>query len=157
MITTKEQERKALDKIRKIIAELGEDSYVAAAFEGCCETAQINIDNDWACSLQQEIDANEKQISNLRLENSKLRTELEAEKIFHKQALENLQTASSNCADYKDKIQQLNIEVNRLKGELDNVTLIEETNRSYYKDLLAMKDDEIIRLKAKLYDLTIGE
>lgn len=50
MITTKEQERKALEKIRKIVAELGEDSYVATAFEGCLEDAEQNIENDFALS-----------------------------------------------------------------------------------------------------------
>lgn len=38
-MTTKEQERKALEKIRKIVEELGENSYVGTAFEGCFEIA----------------------------------------------------------------------------------------------------------------------
>ena len=150
MIATKEQERKALDKIRKIIADLGEDSYVATAFEGCFEVAEQNIDNDWACSLKQQVESRDKEVFKLQLENSNLRLDLKAEKEYHELALQNLQTASSNC-------EILKIENNRLNAELNNVTLIEETNRDYYKDLLAMKDDEIIRLKAKLYDLTAGE
>jgi len=54
-MTTKEQERKALEKIRKIVEELGENSYVATAFEGCFEVAEENIDNDWACSMKQRV------------------------------------------------------------------------------------------------------
>ena len=150
MITTKEQERKALDKIRKIIAELGDDSYVAAAFEGCFEVAEQNIDNDWACSLKQQVESKDNEIYKLRLENCNLRLDLKAEKEHHELALKNLQTASSNC-------EILKTENNRLNAELSNVTLIEETNRAYYKDLLNTKDDEIIHLKAKLYDLTTGE
>ena len=150
MITTKEQERKALNKIRKIIAELGEDSYVAAAFEGCFEVAEQNIDNDWACSLKQQVESRDKEIFKLQLENSNLKLDLKAEKEYHELALQDLQTISANH-------ETLIVENNRLNAELNNVTLIEETNREYYKDLLAMKDDEIIRLKAKLYDLTIGE
>ena len=53
MIATKEQERKALAKIRKIVEELGEDSYIATAFEGCFEKAEENIENDWAGSWKQ--------------------------------------------------------------------------------------------------------
>ena len=34
MAATKDQERKALEKIRKIVEELGEDSYIGMAFEG---------------------------------------------------------------------------------------------------------------------------
>ena len=150
MITTKEQERKALDKIRKIIAELGNDSYVAAAFEGCFEVAEQNIDNDWACSLKQQVESKDKEIQELQLENSNLRLDLKAEKEYHELAVQNLQTASSNC-------EILKTENNRLNAELTNTSLIEETNRAYYKDLLNTKDDEIIRLKAKLYDLTTGE
>lgn len=150
MITTKEQERKALDKIRKIIADLGEDSYVAAAFEGCFEIAEQNIDNDWACSLKEQVESRDKEIFKLQLENSNLRLDLKAEKEYHELALQDLQIASSNC-------EILKIENNRLNAELSNVSLIEETNRDYYKDLLNTKDDEIIRLKAKLYDLTIEE
>lgn len=52
-MTTKEQERKALERIRKIVAELGENSYVATAFEGCFEIAEENIENDFACSMKQ--------------------------------------------------------------------------------------------------------
>ena len=48
MITTKEQERKALVQIKKIVDGLGKDSYIAAAFEGCFEIAESNIENDFA-------------------------------------------------------------------------------------------------------------
>ncbi len=46
MYATKEQERAALEKIRKIVAELGEDSYIGIAFDGCFEMAEQNIEND---------------------------------------------------------------------------------------------------------------
>lgn len=50
---TKEQELKALAQIRRIVDGLGEDSYIAAAFEGCFEIAEDNIGNDFACSMKQ--------------------------------------------------------------------------------------------------------
>lgn len=52
-MTTKEQERTALAKIRKIVEGLGEDSYVGTALEGCFEIAERNIEYDWASSYQQ--------------------------------------------------------------------------------------------------------
>ena len=58
-MTTKEQERKALEQNRKIVSELGEDSYIGAAFEGCFEIAESNIENDWACSMKQRAEAAE--------------------------------------------------------------------------------------------------
>lgn len=43
---TKQQEREALDKIRKLVEQLGPDSYLATTFEGCFQLAAENIDND---------------------------------------------------------------------------------------------------------------
>lgn len=45
-MTTKEKERQALEQIRKIVEDLGEGSYIAAAFDGCFELAESNIRND---------------------------------------------------------------------------------------------------------------
>ena len=42
-MTTKDQERKAVEKIRKIVEELGENSYVGFAMEGVLELAEDNI------------------------------------------------------------------------------------------------------------------
>lgn len=50
---TKEQERKALAQIKKIVESLGKDSYIGTAFEGCFEIAEENIENDFACSMKQ--------------------------------------------------------------------------------------------------------
>lgn len=59
-MTTKEQERKALAQIKKIVDSLGEDSYIATAFEGCFEIAADNIENDFACSMKQRAESAEK-------------------------------------------------------------------------------------------------
>ena len=56
-MTTKDQERKVLEQIRKLVAELGEDSYIATAFEGCFEIAEENIKNDFACSMKQRAES----------------------------------------------------------------------------------------------------
>ena len=53
MISTKEQELKALETIREILDSLGGDSHVAAAFEGCAEIAKENIDFDFATSMKE--------------------------------------------------------------------------------------------------------
>ena len=48
---TKEQERAALKKIRKIVADLGEGSYLSYAFDGCFDIAEQNIENDFSISM----------------------------------------------------------------------------------------------------------
>lgn len=56
MIASKEEERKALEKIRQIVERLGPDSYVAAAFDGCFEMAEENITNDWGISVKEKLE-----------------------------------------------------------------------------------------------------
>ena len=79
-MTTKEQERKALAQIKKIVEGLGEGSYIGTAFEGCFEIAEQNIENDFACSMQQRAESAEfraeeaeKKIKTLELDNRDLR------------------------------------------------------------------------------------
>lgn len=93
MAATKEQERKALGKIRKIVKKLGEDSYIGTAFEGCFEVAEENIENDFACSMKQRVEAARKEaehfknianystneLDKAREEIGRLRTQLEKE------------------------------------------------------------------------------
>ena len=67
-MTTKEQERKALAQIKKIVESLGEDSYIAAAFEGCFEIAEENIENDFACSMKQRAESAEAKAEGLEIE-----------------------------------------------------------------------------------------
>lgn len=52
VIISKNQEFEALKKIMDIINELGDDSYIGTAFEGCIEIAQSNIKYDQACSMK---------------------------------------------------------------------------------------------------------
>ena len=49
---TKAQERATLAKIKAMVAELGPQSYIATAFEGCFEIAEENIDDDAAYSMK---------------------------------------------------------------------------------------------------------
>lgn len=52
---TKNEERKVLEQIVKLIESTGEDSYIAAAFAGCASNALLNIENDWALSHETTI------------------------------------------------------------------------------------------------------
>ena len=53
---------------KKIVEELGENSYVGTAFEGCFEIAEENINNDFACSMKQRAEAAEKAVEALEVE-----------------------------------------------------------------------------------------
>ena len=53
---TKQQERNALAAIRRIVEELGPQSYLATAFEGCFEDAEQNIEDDAAYSMKARLE-----------------------------------------------------------------------------------------------------
>lgn len=65
---TKEQERKAVEKIRKIVEELGEGSYVGTALDGCLQDAEINIENDFGDSMKSRWEYSEKKLVSAREE-----------------------------------------------------------------------------------------
>ena len=49
---TKQQERDALAAIRRMVEELGPQSYLATAFDGVFEDAESNIENDFGDSMK---------------------------------------------------------------------------------------------------------
>ena len=51
-MTTKKQEREALEQIKKIVSELGDGSYIGTALDGCLEDAETNIEYDYAESMK---------------------------------------------------------------------------------------------------------
>lgn len=62
----KDQEREALATIRKIVEELGPNSYVGTAFEGCFQDAEDNIENDFGCSMMQKLESAEESVQELK-------------------------------------------------------------------------------------------
>lgn len=65
-MTTKEQERQAIEKIRKIVEGLGADSYVGTAMAGVLEVAEQNIEFDAAFSLKAQVELAEKEAAELK-------------------------------------------------------------------------------------------
>lgn len=95
---TKEQERKAVEKIRKIVSELGEGSYVGTALEGCLEDAESNIENDFGDSMKRRWEYAEAQLKTAREEIASLKNELaESEKDY-----EAAHAAAHEIAEQKD-------------------------------------------------------
>lgn len=127
-MTTKEQEFKALERIKKIIDDLGKDSYIGTAFEGCFEIAKSNIENDWACSMKQRWTSVD----------SKLRETL---KVLSEEKDKNL-ILNNKVHELMDKREAWNQTYDKL-----NYKLV-DTNAE-----LKEAKDEIIRLKAKLFDM----
>ena len=131
MMMMKEDERKALKKIRELMGSLGSDSYVATAFEGCADIAESNIDNDFMCSMKQRAESAEEEsrkafllISDQQKEINKLKADLE--------------TANNEL----ERLCNVNSELQR------DLRKFSKTAEAQLKE----KDAEIIRLKARLFD-----
>ena len=86
-MTTKNDERKALEEIRKIVEALGADSYVASAFEGCFDLAEMNIRDDAAYSMKRQAENAEQQLEGMteelkELEAAKRKADSDYEDVF---------------------------------------------------------------------------
>lgn len=146
---TKQQERDALEKIRKIVEQLGPDSYLATTFEGCFDLAAENIDNDWACSMADRARRAEKRAAELE---DKLAESVKDYEAAH--------AAAHAVAEEKDaEIAKLKAQLEQSKREEDaeingNVQLIDVARKAKHRAEAA--EAEVIQLKAKLYDLLVA-
>ena len=75
---TKDQERETLEKIKAMVAELGPQSYLATAFEGCFADAESNIENDFGDSMQRRWEKSMEELSAAKEEINRLKAEIAA-------------------------------------------------------------------------------
>ena len=147
---TKQQERDTLEKIRKMVEQLGPDSYLATTFEGCFSLAAENIENDWACSMADRARRAEKRAAELE---DKLAESVKDYEAAH--------AAAHAVAEEKDA------EIAKLKARIQE--LLEDSKHGYESigELASRAGEaqrraeaaeaEVIRLKAKLYDYMTRE
>ena len=139
MIATKEQERKALEQIRKIVEGLGENSYVGTALEGMLEDAEENIENDFALSWKSRAELATEKYEKAKADLEKLHDKMEqtqrsyeyikgsyleeSERVFKYQTLYN-EAATNSCErlakmnEYKKVIEEQELEMIKLKARL---------------------------------------
>lgn len=145
---TKKQEREALQKIEAIIESMGKDSYIGMAFDGCCEMAADNIENDFGNSMMAQRDyevmeSYKKDEVIAKLEDEKKTAEAHA-------ALEE-RTALQWKEDCERWEHRYNREfLRREEAETTGSRLIDEKRE--LEKALAEAQREIVELKAKLYD-----
>lgn len=143
-MTTKQQEREALEKIRKIVEALGEYSYIGTAMAGMFEDAEENIENDFAMSWKDRAEDREHEIEALKAENQKLH---EMTENFENECQMRSQVAQENAEDAKAWMQRATEKEQKVR---DLNAVVADKDR-----LLANRDFEIMKLKAKLYDLMV--
>lgn len=146
---TKQQERDTLEKIRKMVEQLGPDSYLATTFEGCFSLAAENIENDWACSMADRARRAEKRAEELE---DKLAESVKDYEAAHAAAHAVAEEKDAEIAKLKTRIQELLEDSKRgceSIGEL--ATRAGEAQRR-----AEAAEAEVIQLKAKLYDLLVA-
>lgn len=133
VLTTKEQELKALAQIRKIVDGLGENSYIATAFEGCFEIAEDNIGNDFGCSMKQRAEKAEKDASYFQSAANTFSDECEKVKEENHKLKEELEKANRQRIDKNLYIEIYNI-VGEQKSKADEDIMIAARNIAKFKD-----------------------
>lgn len=124
-MTTKEQERKALAQIRKIVEGLGEGSYVATAFEGCFELAESNIEYDFGESMQDRADCYKRTLEDREKELKEVYQEL--------QATEMQKNSAARKAEAEEKTaDNLRYELAKARGEAQQLREFVENAKKVY-------------------------
>ena len=140
-MATKDEERQALEKIKKIISALGEDSYIGFAFDGCVDLALENIENDFASSYKAKAENEAKKKAELLGLNAELEKEVELYKGLTDETAKKAEALNAKILEIDSKAKNL---------EADLISTVADLEDS--RIALAEKDSEIIALKAKLYD-----
>lgn len=131
---TKQQERDTLAAIKKMVEELGPQSYLATAFEGCFEDAESNIENDFGDSYkrrcesaeeklsaaQEEINRLKKQIERMELDNRNLRIAIERVKKENSETITALREQALSPDDLETASKLLAKTVINLGAEVSN-------------------------------------
>lgn len=134
-MATKEQERKALEQIRKIVDGLGADSYIATAFDGCFQDAEENIENDFALCMKDRYLTESKKAKDLRAEVDRLKARVsELEEELKEQKI-------STDAEHKFLL----VERGKRSDQGEKIRSLEA--------MLHDRDMTVMELKAKLYDM----
>jgi uncharacterized coiled-coil DUF342 family protein len=141
-MATKQQEREALNKITAIIKELGEDSYIAAAFDGCLDVAEQNISNDFMDSMKKRTESARKEADELREELHKRTDNLRG-------LTDIISQKEEQARGREEQIANLN---SIIKMQSDRITELEQ-GVDAGNDRIKGLADENVRLKARLYDI----
>lgn len=144
-IATKDQEREALAKIKKIVEGLGPQSYIGTAFEGCFEDAEENIDNDFGFSMKQRFQSEHEKADH----NEGIATE----------ACKALNTEKQVSAELREQIDAIDetLQQTRASAETLNHLLTEQRAATGEAQRRADAAEQLVTdLKAKLYDYMTG-
>ena len=133
---TKQQERDTIAAIRMMVDELGPQSYIGTALEGCLEIAEQNIDNDFGDSMKQRAESAEQQAIELKRELADSRREFES----------SLSATRSTIEQKNDEIVALKAEIAAIQQPVDPSEISDE----FVADLAVFSACYVERIKVAL-------
>lgn len=148
-MATKAQERAALEKIRKIVEGLGEESYIGHAMDGVFEDAEQNIENDFWNSYRNRYEYMNVQCE--KAENDLVKANERAKEAERRQKMAEglLQTKTEEAEHWFNLY-------NTVKTNADTAKLEAHNSAAELQRKVEEQELEIIKLKAKLYDMMVG-
>lgn len=152
-MVTKNDERKALEKIKKIVEELGDDSYIAVAFEGCFDIAEDNINNDMACSMKQRYDMADKEAWDAQKQNAELKEEVQKVKMAYEHLAKEIKTKDQMLEQERSMKREIKKELDVCDRQIEEL----ETQVARFQESIVSYEDELVHLKAKMYDMICGQ
>ena len=155
--TTKADELLALTRIRSILAELDPAGDVNIAFEGCCEIAESNIDDDLDCSYKKMCDVMSKRnehlqekLREMRIAQGDLETRFNTVEKFYKHRGELLEACFEQINHLKNENEHLKSENKKLCIENEVLQAqIHAANNTLkaYRTLKNIDEERIEKLK----------
>ena len=148
-MATKAQERAALEKIRKIVDGLGEESYIGHAMDGVFEDAEQNIENDFWNSYRDRYEYMNVQFE--KAEDDLVKANERAKEAERRQKMAEglVQTKTEEATHWFDLY-------NTVKTNADTAKLEAHNSAAELQRKVEEQELEIIKLKAKLYDMMVG-
>ena len=161
-MASKAEEKKALEKIKEIVEQVGgDDSYIGMAFDGCFEMADSNIVNDFGDSWKSRWLTAQKKAETLEEKYHKDVTQLTADKEQLLNEIDDLEAKmESEVMDARDEIDRLKAELVAAGETAKKGIAVNAKNLERIADLATERDElkqEVLVLKAKLYDLLMAE
>jgi hypothetical protein len=141
--TTKADERAALELIRNILAELDPTGYVNTAFEGCCDIAESNIDNDFANSYKKSLMCVKEKFKESLVKRRCLQAQLNASNKSRDNRKEMLDVMFKRNEHLESENKKLCIENESLQSQIHTANKIIDT----YKTASVIADEIINELK----------
>ena len=151
-MTTKDQERKAIAQIQKILAGLN-DSYVCKALEGCLEIAEENIENDFWDSYKDRYEREKAKKEDLVLKVEKMRQDSNYWKTMYNKLADKKAEMSAEINKNLNEIEYLKATIKAMEQERMEEERKKDTENLEAKIKVQELENEVIKLKARLFDL----